>query len=226
MFLWIIKLVSDILICLALILKRKNYGIVYFPIFGMIYQCSLDREVHKIVRTITYYTDTVLLFAINIPYVICLCLFLDRYIPKNEDNLLRTTNPEYMSAIIGLILICLIVVRDIFFGNITGFMVSKCNPAPVSENDISDIDGNSNMLVEKTINALTIYDGGEEKKESKIMLDDIKSFNECENVCAICLDELRIGTITTKCNHEYHKSCLSMWTRRKNTCPLCTRTVF
>ena len=47
--------------------------------------------------------------------------------------------------------------------------------------------------------------------------------------CPICrnnIDEPAIGSNTInicvgKCNHAYHSECISMWIKRKRTCPLC-----
>lgn len=41
--------------------------------------------------------------------------------------------------------------------------------------------------------------------------------------CSICLEQLdnENDIITTKCNHKFHKECLSEWKKVNNTCPLC-----
>lgn len=64
-----------------------------------------------------------------------------------------------------------------------------------------------------------------------------------DHECAICLEKMKLGsslekdsttpfhkdkgktnTVTTPCNHTYHKACFEKWLRVSNTCPNC-RTV-
>ena len=40
-------------------------------------------------------------------------------------------------------------------------------------------------------------------------------------MCVICLEENFDNTVTTKCNHTFHKICLKLWLQRKNECPMC-----
>ena len=44
-----------------------------------------------------------------------------------------------------------------------------------------------------------------------------------EQVCGICLGGLRDGgrTRRTRCNHEFHQTCLSMSLQYRLTCPIC-----
>lgn len=42
--------------------------------------------------------------------------------------------------------------------------------------------------------------------------------------CNICLDNTD-PTITTKCNHTYHQTCLNIWIKVKNECPVCRATI-
>lgn len=45
---------------------------------------------------------------------------------------------------------------------------------------------------------------------------------ENANECAVCLTPLSGPCRTLPCNHEFHRRCISTWTRRgHNTCPLC-----
>lgn len=46
-------------------------------------------------------------------------------------------------------------------------------------------------------------------------------------LCSICLNDFVIGDvlIPLPCSHMYHKTCLSMWLIRRNTCPLCSTAV-
>lgn len=39
--------------------------------------------------------------------------------------------------------------------------------------------------------------------------------------CSICSEHLRSQTVTTKCKHTFHESCLNAWKTIKNNCPLC-----
>ncbi len=38
--------------------------------------------------------------------------------------------------------------------------------------------------------------------------------------CHICFDNMK-NTITTKCNHTFCNSCLNLWLKNNNNCPLC-----
>eukprot|EP00573_Skeletonema_grethae_P002235 CAMPEP_0201691386 /NCGR_PEP_ID=MMETSP0578-20130828/4557_1 /ASSEMBLY_ACC=CAM_ASM_000663 /TAXON_ID=267565 /ORGANISM="Skeletonema grethea, Strain CCMP 1804" /LENGTH=484 /DNA_ID=CAMNT_0048176577 /DNA_START=43 /DNA_END=1497 /DNA_ORIENTATION=+ len=51
----------------------------------------------------------------------------------------------------------------------------------------------------------------------------VKSLDEEEPSCSICLCEYENGETVTKlpCNHIYHESCLSSWTESHVRCPLC-----
>lgn len=39
--------------------------------------------------------------------------------------------------------------------------------------------------------------------------------------CSICLDELTTNIVKLPCLHAFHRSCISLWIRKKNTCPNC-----
>ena len=49
-----------------------------------------------------------------------------------------------------------------------------------------------------------------------------KLFNQDED-CSICYESMidDDDTITTPCNHTFHKDCLKKWVINKNNCPLC-----
>jgi len=51
----------------------------------------------------------------------------------------------------------------------------------------------------------------------------VKSLDDEEPSCSICLCEYENGETVTKlpCNHIYHESCLSSWTESHVRCPLC-----
>jgi len=40
-------------------------------------------------------------------------------------------------------------------------------------------------------------------------------------MCSICLDDNEENTIKTKCNHYFHKKCLSLWYENHEDCPYC-----
>ena len=43
---------------------------------------------------------------------------------------------------------------------------------------------------------------------------------ETRIMCPICLDNM-LDPLTTKCNHIFCYSCLSVWLNKNNTCPIC-----
>lgn len=45
----------------------------------------------------------------------------------------------------------------------------------------------------------------------------------CEKKCAICLESMARGGITTACNHSFHSSCLETWWLKSPSCPCCRR---
>lgn len=50
----------------------------------------------------------------------------------------------------------------------------------------------------------------------------------CSDVCCICLDVLRLGTLSIPaCGHFFHETCLSKWmyTRKNPSCPLCNASI-
>lgn len=67
-----------------------------------------------------------------------------------------------------------------------------------------------------------------EKKENMILIEmtSVKIEND-EEVCSICLDKLNSEkeVIKTKCDHVYHKDCLTVSINTSNSCPLCRRRI-
>jgi hypothetical protein len=72
------------------------------------------------------------------------------------------------------------------------------------------------------------------KVHSRLMkLDniDMKEIDEklCKSLedleCSVCLKnfEIKDTICITKCNHNYHKECISKWFELNNTCPLCRK---
>ena len=43
--------------------------------------------------------------------------------------------------------------------------------------------------------------------------------------CAICLEKDNNKFTTLKCNHTFHKKCISTWLNNNNTCPYCREIV-
>lgn len=48
-----------------------------------------------------------------------------------------------------------------------------------------------------------------------------------EDPCAICLEEYKIGELTTRlhCGHAYHMVCVAEWFTKSASCPYCTQKV-
>ncbi|KAJ0860981.1 putative transcription factor C2H2 family [Helianthus annuus] len=48
---------------------------------------------------------------------------------------------------------------------------------------------------------------------------------EEEDVCPTCFEEYDTENprIVTKCNHQFHLSCILEWMERSNTCPICSQ---
>lgn len=51
---------------------------------------------------------------------------------------------------------------------------------------------------------------------------------ECEECCAICLQELMEGESVRilACEHTFHQQCCDEWLKVKGTCPLCIRVIY
>lgn len=54
-----------------------------------------------------------------------------------------------------------------------------------------------------------------------------KLSNCCDDFCSICLNEYLFDDkiITIRCKHVFHKHCLAIWSKMKNTCPMCRSTM-
>ena len=46
-----------------------------------------------------------------------------------------------------------------------------------------------------------------------------------DNNCCICLQELKNDILKLNCNHLFHCKCINNWTNKKNTCPICRKTI-
>lgn len=58
------------------------------------------------------------------------------------------------------------------------------------------------------------------------MLKVVKDVKDClfckDIICSICLCDLTsLPQNTTSCGHSFHTDCLSMWTSKHQSCPLC-----
>lgn len=51
------------------------------------------------------------------------------------------------------------------------------------------------------------------------------SVTEEEDVCPTCLEDYDVENprIITKCNHQFHLSCILEWMERSDTCPICNQ---
>ena len=44
------------------------------------------------------------------------------------------------------------------------------------------------------------------------------------NLCAICMGNLKTNTMLTSCGHKYHKACINIWHNTgATTCPICRK---
>jgi hypothetical protein len=39
--------------------------------------------------------------------------------------------------------------------------------------------------------------------------------------CPICIEDMIDGVCKVKCDHKYHRICITPWLQRNNTCPVC-----
>lgn len=46
-------------------------------------------------------------------------------------------------------------------------------------------------------------------------------FRSKDEKCPVCLESLRAGGITLKCNHSFHSVCVDSWWRKNRNCPVC-----
>lgn len=60
-----------------------------------------------------------------------------------------------------------------------------------------------------------------EMDENKILVPQ----NHWENRCSICLEYVTHNKYITNCNHEYHESCLNIWAKDHNSCPVCRKPI-
>ena len=73
-------------------------------------------------------------------------------------------------------------------------------------------------------------DKDEYKQNIKMVRVTKKLKRELDNVCGICLEELKVGNMCamTKCNHGFHPKCLKRWLTKECVhpkCPMCNKDV-
>lgn len=66
------------------------------------------------------------------------------------------------------------------------------------------------------------YDDSEESTYIKVRGEHVKVAKSDEN-CSICLEDMEIDLVKTKCGHIFHKDCLSRV--RNDNCPLCRSSI-
>ena len=69
---------------------------------------------------------------------------------------------------------------------------------------------------------------GDIKKELDILSDladlKMKEYNpKHDEICVICLENLRNDTTMKNCNHSFHISCLKNWHKTNRSCPICRK---
>jgi hypothetical protein len=45
------------------------------------------------------------------------------------------------------------------------------------------------------------------------------------DTCPICFDNMKNTNTITKCNHTFCNSCLKLWLKNNDSCPLCRTTI-
>eukprot|EP00834_Sanchytrium_tribonematis_P002207 NODE_63_length_26141_cov_1.022656.p18 type:complete len:179 gc:universal NODE_63_length_26141_cov_1.022656:14673-15209(+) len=80
-------------------------------------------------------------------------------------------------------------------------------------------------LTESGLNAQRdVIDLTDEKWEWKLTIAKHKNNdNVLEETCSICLEHYKRNEkcIELKCNHVFHRACVSHWLQQNNSCPLC-----
>ena len=69
---------------------------------------------------------------------------------------------------------------------------------------------------------------GDIKKELDILSEladlKMKEYNsKNDEICVICLENLRDNTTMKNCNHFFHLSCLKNWHKTNRNCPICRK---
>lgn len=82
----------------------------------------------------------------------------------------------------------------------------------------SDVDYDSDVDYE----SYNISDNDDELESVSDLNSLIITSDQIKNdVCVICFCQLHETVIQTKCNHQYHLTCIEQWYQIKNLCPLC-----
>ena len=61
-----------------------------------------------------------------------------------------------------------------------------------------------------------------EKNFQKFFIDE-NNIEITQNVCSICLEEIKDSYKVLTCNHCYHKECIIEWLNYKEECPNCRK---
>ena len=76
---------------------------------------------------------------------------------------------------------------------------------------------------EETYNGIRSTIASRKNKNNKIKKLFSKSLNTPTEICVICLENYTKNDkcVMLKCDHVYHKQCLTEWFKERITCPLC-----
>ncbi|XP_044761291.1 RING-H2 finger protein ATL60-like [Coccinella septempunctata] len=62
-------------------------------------------------------------------------------------------------------------------------------------------------------------------EEKKIKVEN-RTDESTDDNCTICMEGLKGLVLTTKCEHDFHYTCINKWVVVNNTCPFCRSTIF
>ena len=97
---------------------------------------------------------------------------------------------------------------------------NHANHPNVSENKDSDI--NQITSISDPTDSLSVQSAAKNNPE----FENYQGQKDEDEVCLICLDSFRHGDETSHscnnlCRHRYHKSCITEWLTKNNSCPVC-----
>jgi len=78
-----------------------------------------------------------------------------------------------------------------------------------------------------SIHNMFLYQRFKEKCLNKSDIQEYKIKLIKEGECLICLEPFQVDEVVTiiNCNHKYHTHCLYSWFEKKQTCPLCDKSL-
>jgi len=78
-----------------------------------------------------------------------------------------------------------------------------------------------------SIHNMFLYQRFKEKCLNKSDIQEYKIKLIKEGECLICLESFQVDEVVTiiNCNHKYHTHCLYSWFEKKQTCPLCDKSL-